>query len=70
MLKADKMDEIDKKILNLLQTDFPIEEEPFKRIGERVGIAEDEVLRRVQALKDEKIIRRIGAVFDLRKLGM
>jgi DNA-binding Lrp family transcriptional regulator len=64
-----KMDEIDRKILNILQTEFPIEEEPFKRIGERVGIGEDEVLRRTKALQDEKIIRRIGAVFDLRKLG-
>ncbi len=63
------MDEIDKKILNLLQTDFPVEEEPFRRIGEQVGISEDEVLQRVQTLKDEKIIRRIGAVFDLRRLG-
>jgi DNA-binding Lrp family transcriptional regulator len=63
------MDDIDRKILNLLQTDFPIEEEPFKKIGERVGIEEDEVLQRIKALQDEKIIRRIGAVFDLRKLG-
>ena len=63
------MDDIDKKILNLLQKEFPIEAEPFKRIGERVGISEDEVMQRVQALKDAKVIRRIGAVFDLKKLG-
>ncbi len=63
------MDNVDKKILNLLQTDFPVTEEPYKEIGEKIGLDEDEVLRRVKALKDEKIIRRIGAIFDLRKLG-
>jgi DNA-binding Lrp family transcriptional regulator len=69
MAMADDMDEIDRKILNLLQTDFPVTEEPFKVVGERIGIGENEVLQRVQDLKDRGIIRRIGAVFDLRKLG-
>jgi len=63
------MDEIDKQLLNLLQTEFPIAEEPFKEIGEMVGISEEEVLERVRILKEHKIIRRIGAIFDLRKLG-
>lgn len=63
------MDETDKKILNLLQTEFPITEEPFKAIGEMLGISEDEVLEKVRILKEHKIIRRIGAIFDLRKLG-
>jgi siroheme decarboxylase len=63
------MDETDKKILNLLQTEFPITEEPFKAIGEMLGISEDEVLEKVRILKEHKIIRRIGAIFDLHKLG-
>ena len=66
---SSKMDEVDKKILNLLQTEFPITEEPFKAVGEMIGISEDEVLERVRNLKEHKIIRRIGAIFDLRKLG-
>jgi siroheme decarboxylase len=63
------MDEIDKKILNILQKDFPLEEQPFLIIGQRCGISEDETIQRVQKMKDEKIIRRIGAVFDGTKLG-
>lgn len=63
------MDQIDKKIVNLLQTEFPITEEPFKRVGEMIGISEAEVLQRARVLKGSGIIRRIGAVFDLRKLG-
>lgn len=63
------MDETDRKILNIIQKDFPLEEEPFKTVGERIGISEDEVLERVKRLKEEGIIRRIGAVFELGNLG-
>jgi DNA-binding Lrp family transcriptional regulator len=63
------MDEIDKKILNFLQKEFPLEEQPFLIVGQRCGISEDETIRRVQKMKDDGIIRRIGAVFDGAKLG-
>ena len=63
------MDEIDKKILNILQKEFPLEERPYLIVGERCGISEDETIRRVQEMKDDGIIRRIGAVFDGTKLG-
>ena len=35
----------------------------------RCGLGEEETLSRIQKLKDEGIIRRIGAVFDGAKLG-
>ncbi|MBN2284771.1 MAG: AsnC family transcriptional regulator [Deltaproteobacteria bacterium] len=63
------MDEIDRKILNMIQDDFPLEEEPFRVIGERTGIGEEEVLARLGKLKESGVIRRIGAVFDPPKLG-
>ncbi len=63
------MDEIDKKILNILQKEFPLEEQPYLIVGERCGISEDETIRRVRKMKDDGIIRRIGAVFDGTKLG-
>ncbi|HDQ04724.1 MAG TPA: Lrp/AsnC family transcriptional regulator [Deltaproteobacteria bacterium] len=63
------MDEIDKKILNILQKEFPLVENPFAIVAEKCGISEEETLARVQKMKDEGIIRRIGAVFDGAKLG-
>ena len=63
------MDEIDKKILNILQKEFPLEERPFLIVAEKCGISEDETISRVQKMKDEGTIRRIGAVFDGAKLG-
>ncbi len=63
------MDDIDKKILNILQKEFPLEERPYLIVAEGLGISEDDVLARVQKLKDADIIRRIGAVFDGPTLG-
>ena len=63
------MDDIDKKILNILQKEFPLEERPFLIVAEKCGISEDETISHVQKMKDEGIIRRIGAVFDGAKLG-
>jgi len=63
------MDEVDKKILNILQTRFPVVPEPFDAVGAELGIPGDEVLERVKRLRDSGVIRRIGAVFDSRKLG-
>jgi len=63
------MDGIDKKILNIIQKDFPIVAEPFKAVAETLGLTEDEVLERIARMKQEGIIRRIGAVFDSKKMG-
>lgn len=63
------MDEIDKKILNILQKEFPLEEQPFLIVGQRCGISEDETIFRIRKMKENKIIRRIGAVFDGARLG-
>ncbi len=63
------MDETDRKILNYVQRTFPLVPEPFKVIGDEVGISHEEAFSRLQRLKELGIIRRIGAVFDARKMG-
>jgi DNA-binding Lrp family transcriptional regulator len=63
------VDAIDSKILNLIQTAFPLDAEPYRWIGEQTGITQEEAFDRVRILKESGIIRRIGAVFDPKKLG-
>ena len=62
------MDEIDKKILNLIQEEFPLHKRPYAEIGKQLGIDEKEAIEKVQKLKDTGIIRRIGVVFEPKKL--
>jgi DNA-binding Lrp family transcriptional regulator len=63
------MDAIDRKLLNLIQEDLPITAAPFAEVAAQLDIGEGEVLKRIERLKEKGIIRRIGAIFDLRKLG-
>ena len=63
------MDNIDKEILNEIQSDFPITPRPYHKLGERLELSEEEVLKRVKRLKSEGIIRRIGGNFNSRKLN-
>jgi siroheme decarboxylase len=64
-----ELDDLDRAILNEIQSHFPIESRPFAEVGERVGASEEEVLTRVAAMADTGVIRRLGANFTSRKLG-
>ena len=63
------LDDLDRAILNEIQSNFPIESRPYAEVASRVGASEAEVLARVQALTEAGIIRRLGANFTSRKLG-
>ena len=63
------IDDIDRDILNRIQSDFPITSRPYRSIGEDLGLSEGEVLKRVSRLKASGIIRRIGGNFTPDKLG-
>lgn len=63
------MDDIDKAILNRIQSDFPIASRPFLAVAEEMNLTETEVLERIRRLKDMGIIRRIGGNFVPNKLG-
>ena len=63
------LDDVDRQILNRIQSNFPITPRPFQSIGEDLGLSEEEVLERIQSLKSQKIIRRIGGNFVPEKVG-
>ena len=64
-----KPDEADRELLNALQAGLAFVREPFAEIGERIGMDEEEVLRRLRRLKDAEIVRQLSAIFDTRALG-
>lgn len=63
------MDRESKEVLNLIQNEFPLEERPFLKIAEVLNITEEKVITIINKLKDEGCIRRIGGIFDSKKLG-
>lgn len=59
----------DKRLLNILQTDLPLESRPFAILAQRLETEESVVIERLLFLKEQGFIRRIGPFFDSTKLG-
>jgi siroheme decarboxylase len=66
---AIPLDEVDKRVMNLMQGRFPLERRPYARVAELAEVGESDVLGRVQRLIDERIIRQVTPIFDTRALG-
>ena len=63
------LDELDKRLLNAIQADFPLARRPFEVLGASLGLAETEVIARLQTHRQRKVLRQIGGIFDTRSLG-
>jgi DNA-binding Lrp family transcriptional regulator len=55
------INELDKKIIHYLQGDLPLGLRPFAALAEKIGITEEELLGKIQVLKEQGILRRFGA---------
>jgi siroheme decarboxylase len=59
----------EKQILNRIQSGFPITAAPFTRLSEELELPESVILNNIIKLKQQKFIRRFGAVFNSQTLG-
>jgi len=63
------MDALNSRIIDKIQSDFPLETRPFQSIAEEFEMDEAEIIERIARLQAAGTIREIGPVFDLKKLG-
>jgi len=66
---AIPLDETDKRLMNLLQSSFPLDPEPFALLASEAELELEDVLARTRRLLDGRIIREITPIFDTRALG-
>jgi DNA-binding Lrp family transcriptional regulator len=66
---AIPLDEHDKRLMNVLQSNFPLQPEPWADIAGRAELPVDDAMSRTQRLLDGRIIREITPIFDTRALG-
>ncbi|MGH2913602.1 MAG: AsnC family transcriptional regulator [Solirubrobacteraceae bacterium] len=66
---AIELTDSDRRLLNLMQGQFPIAARPYQHVAAQAGLSEQEALARVQTLLDERIIRQVTPIFDTRALG-
>jgi DNA-binding Lrp family transcriptional regulator len=67
--EPDTVDEVDRRLIVLTQTGLPLTTQPYASLAEQLGISEAEVLQRMQAMLNQGVIRRMGAVPNHYKLG-
>ncbi|MFW5961959.1 MAG: Lrp/AsnC family transcriptional regulator [bacterium] len=63
------VDQLDKKIIKALETDIPLTLNPYQKIEDDLNIDRAELLKRLQNLKERKILKRISAILHHRDAG-
>ena len=63
------LDDVDAALIDDYQSGFPVEERPFRRVGEALGVDEGEALERVRELRERGVYRRFGAVLNPPVIG-
>lgn len=68
-MPSDTFDEIDARLLEIIQREFPLIPRPFDAIADMLEITSADVMERISRLKQEHVIRQISAIFDSAALG-
>jgi DNA-binding Lrp family transcriptional regulator len=63
------LDDIDRRLINALQGDFPLVREPYRQVAESLGLGEDELLRRLDLLLERRVLTRFGPMFQIERAG-
>ena len=63
------IDEKSQLLLNLMQDEVPLVDRPYKALGSKIGLSEEEVVDKIRNLKANKILRQVSTIFDTRSLG-
>jgi len=63
------LDPVNRILLDRIQRAFPLTGKPYLALGEGLGIGERETRRRIGTLKEEGLVRQIGAIFNTGAVG-
>lgn len=66
---ARELTPVDRQIIDSLQGDFPICEQPYAEVAGRLGISEDQLLQRLEQLLADKVLTRFGPMYQIERMG-
>lgn len=65
----DRLDALDRRLLDDFQSGIPLAPRPYALMAEQLGVAEAEVIGRLQRLTEAGAVSRVGPVFRPRQVG-
>ncbi|MFW9875711.1 MAG: Lrp/AsnC family transcriptional regulator [Candidatus Thorarchaeota archaeon] len=66
---VEEVDDKDKALMNVMQNFFPISKDPYREIGNKIGLKRKVVISRLEKLYDMGLIRKVGAIVSARNIG-
>ncbi len=69
LAETPALDDVDRKLINALQGDFPLVPEPYRQVAETLGLSEAELLRRLDAMLERRVLTRFGPMFQIERAG-
>ena len=67
--ESPTLDATDRAIINAMQGDFPLDDQPYLAVANRLGLSETEILTRLQGLLDRRVLTRFGPMFQVERMG-
>jgi len=63
------LSELDRRIINAMQGDFPLTDAPYHDMAVQLGLTEEALLARLQALLDTRVLTRFGPMVQVERMG-
>ncbi len=64
-----ELDAVDRQIIAKMQGDFPLCERPYAAAAAALGVAENDLLARLQRLLDNRVLTRFGPMVQVERMG-
>lgn len=66
---SESPDQLDRALLDIIQSAFPLDPDPYAVIARCAGITREEAFERIRAMRAAGLVRRLGANFQSSALG-
>ncbi len=63
------IDPIDAMLIHRLHGDFPLSEQPYREVGQQLGLTEQQVIARLQSMLESGLLTRFGPLFQIERAG-
>ncbi len=64
-----RLDELDRRLINHLQGGFPLTERPYADVAQALGMTEAMVIARLNTLLEQRVLTRFGPMFQIERAG-